>query len=57
MQTVIYSDTNGYGTVHAHSISIYVYDPLYQGPINPVALLSPFGTYHFGMNRVLFQMD
>ncbi|KKL57030.1 hypothetical protein LCGC14_2239480 [marine sediment metagenome] len=57
MQTVIYSDVNGYGTVHAHSIAIYVYSPEYGGPINPIALLSPFRTYHFGTNRVLFQID
>ena len=57
MQTFNYSDINGYGTVHAHSISIHVYDPPYDGPTNPIALLSSFGTYHFGINRVLFQMD
>ena len=57
MQTFNYSDINGYGTVHANSISIYVYNPPYEVPTNPITLISSFGTHHFGMNRVLFQMN
>ncbi|KKK82905.1 hypothetical protein LCGC14_2798710 [marine sediment metagenome] len=57
MKTIDYSDVFGYGTVHAHTISIHVYDPPYDGPTNPIALISSFGTHHFGMNRVLFQMN
>jgi len=54
-----YSDTHGYGTVYAHSISIYLYesDEYKYQHVNPIALLSPFGTFHFGIHTVRFQID
>ncbi len=57
MQTINYTDINGYGTVHAFGISIYLLGYKLDGPVNPIIFLSVYGTYHFGSNRVSFQMD
>ena len=57
MITIIYRDINGYGTVHARGISIYTFGSVSDEPMNPNCLISSWGTYYFGTNRVLFQMD
>ena len=58
MKTIEYKDNNGYGTVHAKSIIIYVYGSLpHIAPVNPMCLISPRGIYYFGTNTVLFQID
>ena len=57
MQTVNYTDINGYGMVHAFGISISLLGYRSDSPVNPIAFLSVYGTYHFGSNQVSFQMD
>ena len=56
MQTINYIDINGYGMVHAFEISISLLGYRSDRPVNPIALLSVYGVYHFGSNRVSFQM-
>ena len=57
MATLEYSDLNGYGMVHAPMISIYLFNALGDTPINPICMVSPFGTFHFGTNIALFGME
>ena len=57
MQTINYANIDGYGTVHAPTISIHVSGYYFDKPINPIILIGSTGTFHFGTNRVLFQMD
>ena len=57
MVMINYSDVHGYGTVYAQSISIYLSGDGQYEHVNPIALLSPFGTLHFGIHTVHFMMD
>ena len=57
MQEFKYSDVHGYGTVYTHSICIYLSGDSPYEHVNPLALLSPFGTFHFGIHTVHFTMD
>ena len=56
MFSLKYSDKNGHGEVHASSICVYVTgSEINYMPVNPIFLISPYGTYYFGDNIVLFQ--
>ena len=57
MKTIDYSDVFGYGTVHAHTISVSIYGYSTDEITNPIFIMGSTGTYHFGINRVKFQMD
>ena len=52
-----YSDVHGFGMVYAHSICIHLSGSGPYEHVNPIALLSPLGTFHFGTHTVHFEMD
>ena len=57
MITIIYTDVYGHGMVSASMLSPSVYGYATEEITNPIFLVGDTGTYHFGINRVLFQMD
>jgi len=57
MLTISYTDVYGYGMVSAGMISIHVYGDSTEKITNPICLIGDTGTFHFGINRVTFQMD
>ena len=57
MKTIEYSDLTGHGVVQANTISIYVYGNVRDEPVNPIIMIGPLGTFHFGTNRVLFVLE